>query len=93
MKTFKDFINDSKTQVNEARKYKFKKISYNEFERLGDSSDDYIETHIDGKSVIFITKNGNCIAMWYTNARVGSSCISFKGDELSYSEQDPNWPY
>ena len=73
--------------------FKFTTCSYEQFERLCPDSESYDETEIDGKSVMAAYDGKNCIGMWYQRAKVGSFCKEFVGDELSYSEKDPNWPY
>lgn len=73
--------------------FKFTACSYEQFERLCPDSESYDETEIDGKSVMAAYDGKNCIGMWYRRAKVGSFCKEFVGDELSYSEEDPNWPY
>lgn len=73
-------------------KYTFKKISANDFERLG-SSQDYEESEIDGNPVTVFYKGKNCVAISYKKAGVISSCPEFKGDLIDYSESDSLWPY
>lgn len=74
---------------------KFKKISYEQFERLGDSSSDYDETEIDGYYIIVARSSAdNVIGLWYQKAKVGSMNMdSLTKDEMGYSEIDPFWPY
>lgn len=76
----------------------FRQVSYEEFEHLGDFGSNHVEryydeTQIDGKWVMALYSGKDCVGMYYTTAQVGSYCPTFQGDELSYSEQDPNWPY
>jgi hypothetical protein len=80
-------------------KLKFEKINYQEFERLGSSSEAYFETEIDGHNVIVCHYTGrnkaeNFMAMYYTQKKFGTVCKGFTGeDEVDYAEKDPNWPF
>lgn len=71
----------------------FTKINLDKFERLCSSDSDYSGTQIDGNSVLVAHKGDDCIGMYYVRAKVGSVNSKFKGDALSYSEQDHFYPY
>ena len=92
MKTFTQFLAEA-SRPSRAKPADFKKISYSSFETLVPSSNDYQDDSIDGKGVTGAFKNGNCIGVWYRKAQVGSHNPNFKGDLMSFTEQDPHWPY
>lgn len=72
----------------------FTKISYERFERLMEDSTSYDETEIDGYMVCACYDDaGNCIAMYYNRAGMGSYCPQHKGCVMAYSERDTHWPY
>ena len=89
VRTPNKFSNIRKKKIS----YVFNQITYDQFERLCNSSNDYEETEIDGKLVNVAYNGENCIGIWYTEAETGSACKNFEGDMMSFAEQDPNYPY
>lgn len=90
---YEDKVNES---INEAKapkvKYTFQKINYDKFERIGDSTDDYDESEIDGFRVLCAYDGKNCIAIYYAKAKFGSYCPEFKGDMMDFAEADTLCP-
>jgi hypothetical protein len=86
-------IKQLKNLMESVSKPNFQQISYEQFERVVQSSDDYSETEIDGYRVIAAYTNNNCIALYYNKAGIASVNSEHNGDALGYSEVDPYWPY
>jgi hypothetical protein len=80
-------------EAKRSKSFTFSKISYDRFTKLGASTNDYEETEINGYPVTAVYDGKNCIGLWYSKAKVASECLAFRGDAVSYSEQDPNWPH
>lgn len=75
------------------RVFEFSKIDWLEFERLNLDSTAYIETEIDGKSVMVLMSGENCVGIYYQRAGFASVCKDFEGDEVCFAEADKFWPY
>lgn len=51
------------------------------------------ETEMDGHLYMAFMLKGRCIAVWYTEAGVGSMCPDYPHHDEAYVEHDPFWPY
>jgi hypothetical protein len=93
MKLNEKFVKLMEKKKEPKVKYEFKKNTYEQFERLVDSSTAYEETEIDGHPIMYCNANGNCIAIYYNKYKFASVCKDFKGDYDDFAYQDTNWPY
>lgn len=71
----------------------FKRVDYETFEGISLDSSDYEESEIDGYRVIALYSGKNCIGLYYHKKDFASVNKKFKGNMLSFSENDPHWPY
>ena len=73
--------------------YEFTKISYEEYEFIGDSIFDYEEEYVDEHRVVAVYHGKNCIAVNYFGTGVISCCEKFNGCFIEFVETDPHYPY
>ncbi len=87
--TFKEFIELLGEDIAS-----FTKVDQDGFDQLSETADDINETKVENHAVEAALKAGNIIGVWYPERNVGSSSSNFTGkDVVSYTQQDPNWPF